>query len=431
MLETVRQYAAEQLQRLGEEAIWCQRHQDYYVAFAEQAEQEVWGDEQALWLDRLEQEHDNLRAAMQWSMGQLPVAGSQLSGSSSTGDQPVTAALRIANALTRFWEVRGYLAEGRRWLESALTSVRENAEPVPLVLKAKSLNRAGILARDQGDYPAAQALFEESLSLYREIGDERGIAYQLNNLGIVARYQRDYARAVMLYQQSLELQRARGDEVGMAAVLNNLGCAAQDQGDYAAARAFHEDSLGIRHLLEDEGGIALSLNNLAEVARWQGEVERATALSNQSLALFQSLGDRAGIATSLQIKAEVEKKQGHLPAAVDHLRESLALFEEAGEREGMADALAALAAAFAAAGEAARAARLFAAVESLRAALGSPLPPNVRAGFDAGVAAVRAALTQEEFALAWAEGKLLSWEAAVAAARELDQAGPLSEARSA
>ncbi|MCC2672482.1 MAG: Protein kinase, partial [Armatimonadetes bacterium] len=283
MLEMIRQHAAVKLQEQGEAAAWRGRHLDWYLSLAELAEPELRGPEQARWLDTLEAERENLRAALEWSLG---------GGSAEAG-------LRLAVALCRFWEVRGYLAEGRRWLEGAL---QQASEAGPL-LRAKALNRAGILAREQGDLAAARAFGQGSLEQYQALGDLRGIAYMLNNLGTLARHGRDYARALELYGASLELQRQRGDEPAVAVLLNNLGCVAQDQGDYPHARSYHEQSLAVQRRLQDRGGIALSLNNLADVARWAGDAAGATELARQSLALFRELGDKAGAAASLHIRA--------------------------------------------------------------------------------------------------------------------------------
>jgi predicted ATPase len=392
MLEMIRQHASLKLQEQGDTAAWRDRHLDWCLSQAELAEPELRGPEQARWLDDLEAERENLRAALEWS----------LHGSSTeTG-------LRLAVALCRFWEVRGYLAEGRRWLESAL---QQAPEAGPL-LRAKALNRAGILAREQGDLAAAQTFGNGSLEQYRELGDLRGIAYMLNNLGTLARQTRYYGRALELYGASLELQRQRGDEPAVAVLLNNLGCVAQDQGDYRQAQSYHEQSLVVQRRLGDRGGIALSLNNLADVARWAGDPHGAVELARQSLAMFREVGDKAGAAASLHIQGEAALGDGDHATARLLLRESLELFREVSDREGLADCLDALAAA-APDTEARQAALLLAASEALRESVGSPLPPNVREQHAERLQIIRHRIGDMELATALSEGRSLNWEQAV------------------
>ncbi len=394
MLETIRQHAALKLQEQGEETSWRDQHLEWYLAFAESAESELRGPDQVRWLDRLEAERENLRAALEWSYKPgAPEAG-----------------LRLSVALCRFWEVRGYLVEGRQYLERTLAQ----APDANLLLRAKALNRAGILAREQGDLAAAQAFGTQCLQYYRELGDLRGIAYMLNNLGTLARLERDYARALELYGASLELQRQRGDEAAAAVLLNNLGCAAQDQGDYPLARTYYEQSLALQRRLQDRGGIALSLNNLADVARWAGEAVLATDLARQSLALFRELGDKAGAAASLHIQGEAALQRDDATGAWPLLLESVELFREVSERAGLADSLDALAATFITSGEegARPATVLLSASQSLRDLVGSPLPPNAQEQHDHRLLKVRTTLGDANFAAAQAKGRSLTWEQA-------------------
>ncbi|MGV3719406.1 MAG: AfsR/SARP family transcriptional regulator [Actinomycetota bacterium] len=394
MLEMIRQHATLKLQEQGEDAAWRNRHLDWFLALAESAEPELRGADQAYWLNRLESEGENLRAALEWSLEQgAPDAG-----------------LRLAVALCRFWEVRGHLLEGRRLLERALAQAPD-ADPL---LRAKALNRAGILAREQGDLEAAESFGAQCLERYREMGDLRGVAYMLNNLGTLARLARDYARALDLYGASLELQRQRGDEAAAAVLLNNLGCLAQDQGDYPQARTYHEQSLALQRRLQDRGGIALSLNNLADVARWSREPVLATELARQSLALFRELGDKSGAAASLHIRGEAALQRDDASGARSMLRESVELFREVGDLEGLADSLDALAATFITSGEegVGQAAVLLSASQSLRELLGSPFPPNVREQHDHRLEIVRTRLGNAAFAAAQAKGRSLNHEQA-------------------
>ncbi len=363
-LETVRQYARDRLGESDEEAVVRRRHRDWYLAFAERAEQELAGPRQASWFDTVEAEHDNLRAALEWTL--------------QSGEPE--AALRLATAVREFWFVRGYMAEGRTWLERAL----EQSDDVASSLRAKALRAAGWLAVfGQGEYVGGRTLYEESLSLWRQLEDKRNIAQSLHDLGVVEAHLGRHAAARDLYNESLALRQEAGDRVGSAISLHNLGRVAYREGDYATAGALLQQSLAI---LQDAGyqhPIAMVLTNLGLVACRQGEYARARSLMHQGLALHRELGDQRRIAFAL---------------------------------EGFASLAAAR-------GERTRAARLFGAAEALREVLGSPLPPADRPDFDRGVAAARAEVEESAFATAWAEGRSLTPDEAIREARDVGKTG--------
>lgn len=239
-LETIREFGLECLTAHGEMQVVRRAHAGYYLALAETAEPHLTGPDQAVWLDRLEAEHDNLRAALSWAAE---------SGAVEEG-------LRLAGALCQFWLARSHLREGREYLVRLLPLARTS---IPTAARAKVLTGAGHLAHNQGDYAAARALFEESLALWREIGNKRGIASALNDLGWMAWRQGDYAAAQVLSAESLALWQELGEKQGIATALTNLGWLAHHQGDYAAARALFEETLALRRVLEDERGVAFSL----------------------------------------------------------------------------------------------------------------------------------------------------------------------------
>ncbi len=355
MLETIRQYALDRLQESDDGDAWQDRHLAHFLDLAEEAESGLVGADQKEWHNLLETEHDNLRAALRHSL--------TMTGDSGCG-------LRLAGALWRFWEGRGHLTEGRAWLFGLLATAPTDSGGSE---RAKALNAAGLLAFRQGDYPSARALYEESLAIYRELGDRRGIAHSLNNLGNVACEQGDYPSARALFEESLAIYRELGDRRGIAISLGNLGNVAYDQGDYPSARALYEESLAIHREMGDRWGIAASLNNLGNVACDQGDYPSARALHEESLAIRRELGDQRGIAQSL---------------------------------EGLAPVAAALA-------EPHRAARIWGAAERLREEIGAPLPPNERPRYERQVATARAALGSETFAAAWAEGRAMSMEQAI------------------
>jgi predicted ATPase/class 3 adenylate cyclase len=400
LLETVRQYARERLLESGDGEAVRERHRDYFLALAEEAEPKLLGAEQAEWLRRVEGEHDNLRSALEWSLAE---AGSQED-------------LRLCGALNRFWSTRGHLAEGRKWCARILA--KEGAAERTLEC-TKALNAAGSLAWHQTDYPAARALLEESLAISRELGDRAGIAQSLNTLGNVAIEQGDYPAARVLYEESLAIRRELGDRRGMAGLLCNLGIVAYERGEFTAARALSEEGLAISRELGDRGRIADALNNLGDVAIEQGDYPAARALSEESLAIGRELGDRDGIASSLHSLGGVAYLQGDLASARALYKEGLENRRELDDRLGIARALEGLAAVVADLGSSLRAARIWGAAERLREEIGTPLSPTERSHYDQRGAAARAAVGDDAaFDRAWQEGRALTLKQAIELASE-------------
>jgi len=400
LLETVRQYARERLLQSGGGEALRERHRDYYLTLAETAEPKLLGAEQTQWLQRLGEEHDNLRSALEWSLV----------------EEGSGAGLRLCGALQRFWATRGHLSEGRAWCVRVLgkAGAEERTQE-----RAKALNAAGALAWYQGDYPAARTLNEESLAIQRQLGDRKGAAASLNYLGGVACDQGDYSAARALCEESLAIRRELGDRWGMAGSLNNLGNIARHQGDYPATRALHEESLAISRELADRSGIAHSLNNLGNLADEQGDFASARALHEECLAIMRELGDRRGMSASLDNLGNLASDQGNFVSAGALYQESLAIGRELDDRRGIAFSLGGLAGVAAALGSSLRAARIWGAEARLRAEIGSPLPPNDRADYEQSVAAARAALGDDAvFDHAWQEGRALTLERAIELALE-------------
>jgi predicted ATPase/DNA-binding CsgD family transcriptional regulator len=358
MLETLREYALERLEQSGDADTIRGRHAEHFLSLAEEAERELRGPPSTRWLDRLEDEHDNLRAALRWA---IEAHDAEL-------------ALRLGVALQRYVDVRGDLHEGQRWLEDALALDAPTAAP----LRARALHVAGRLAWLRGDYALATARHRESLALYRGLRDDSGVALALQNLGNVAHYQEDYDRAAGLYEESLALYRAASHAAGTAAVLNSLGVLARNRGDLAGARSLCEESLSIHRALGDSRNVALLLNNLARVARDQGDWSGAAALCGESLALFDELADPWGVAMVLANLAIVAQRSG----------------------------------------DADRAARLFGAAEALReGSTGSAtlaVSPAELAAYETATRAARDALGEPTFADTWSAGRGLSFSDAVA-----------------
>jgi tetratricopeptide (TPR) repeat protein len=399
LLETVRQYAAERLLEAGEAERLRGQHYDWCLALAEQAQQELFGPEQRMWLDRLEAEHENLRAALAWSEAQ----------------ERGTAGLRLAAALWRFWSVRGYLAEGCERLRSAL--LRPGAL-APTVERATALDGAGLLAMNRGDFATARTLFEEALSIGEELGDRRVIATACNSLGDARRWHGELREARSLYEEALKLGREVNDPWNTAYSLTALGIMNAAQGSLAAARSLFEEGLRIKRALGDKRSIAYSLFSLAYLAMSEENTSAARSLFGESLMISQELDDRRGIAWSLSSLGLVARLQGDLMAARARFAESLAIFGELGDRKSVAEGLKRVAEMAATQGESERAARFFGSAQRLREATDVPLSSAERAEHDRSVAALRAALGEEAFTAAWSEGRATTMEQAVELALE-------------
>jgi len=432
MLETVRQYAAEHLEQRPDAATMRERHLAWCLSLARGAEDAYRGPHEPAWLRQLDQEHDNLRAALSWALAH------------HQGE----AALRLAAALPRFWMLRGHLFEGRRWLTLAL----ETATDPPAALRAEALHGTGILAYMQGDYAAARALFEESLGLYQARGQARGIAEAQGNLGRAALRQGDFPAARTFLEASLALHAGQAHAPGIANGQFTLGVLALRQGDYAQARAYFEASLVLQRELRDTEGTANALEELATVAGEQGDYPRQVLLLEESLALYRELGHRGGIGAVLGNLGVAAWAQGDPARGARLMDEGLALYREVGDRRGVArllgnqayiavsaadyasgaalsraslrlyrevgDAwaliryLPVLAGATFGLGQPEQAARLFGAAAALREQLGTRLPPIVQSTHDRAVAAVAEVLGPAPFAAAWAAGQTLTLDAA-------------------
>ena len=371
MLEMLREYAWEHVDE-AERAALRRRHLLFFLTLAETASPHLKKQDQAVWLDRLEAEQDNLRTALQFC---IESTASLSIPHSSLVPNPSEAGLRLVGALQQFWGTRGHLTEGRKWSDAAISHplARERTKA-----RANALDGAGALARMQSDYASARTLHEEGLSIYREIGDWEGIASSLNNLGSVARQQGDYRAARAFYEESLAIHREMKNSGRIAGLLNNLGNVANSQGDYMAARALYEEALVINREIGDRAGVALNLNGLAIVAHSQGDYMTARALYEEGLAIRRELGDARSLVLPLDNLAVLAREQGDYILARAYLVECLALCRQLRIRYVAALCLDNFAALVHAQGWAERAACLHGAAAALRDHIGAALSPRNR-----------------------------------------------------
>jgi tetratricopeptide (TPR) repeat protein len=434
MLQTIHEFATEQLVASGELAALQENHASWFLDLAIAAEPHLPGPSAVSWLDRLESDHDNLRAALDW----LRAGGD--------GVRAVT----LAAALWRFWWLRGHVAEGRNQLEAALAVAGCEGSAA----RAAALDGAGVLAETQGDYDRAEALHREALALSRDRGDKPGIARALGNLGVVA-FDRDDDQAITLLEESLRLARDIGDHLLIVTALNDLGIVAHKRGDLDRAELLLQESLALRRQAGSGSEIARSLNNLGAVAfdrenfqvarqlfeesaslyrdagdRWgtagaliglatashlQGDAPHAAALLAESLSLFRDVGDERSAALAALYLADAERDSNDLTQAAMHYREALAQFATLDDRDRVVEGLVKLGRVLVREGEFERAARLLGAASALtpdeEPGTGEDTPEIT--SLDGDLEAIRGALGEQAFAAAWDAGRALSLEAAV------------------
>jgi non-specific serine/threonine protein kinase len=327
-LETIRQYARDRTLEKGIVDDLRTRHRDWFLDFVERAEPEMRGGNQAVWLEKLESEHDNIRSALRWSLErQIPDEGLR--------SKEAGAGLRMAGALWRFWDTRGYVSEGRKWLDCALMSSNLRSE-----VRVKALIGAGYLAVRQSDSNRGQALYEESLKLSHEIGYKPGVAETLFCMHYMAEMEGwSGEKKEALIKESLQMWRELGDERGIATALGPLAAITLERYEYQQATDLFEESLGLFRGLSDEREIAGALWNLGEVARRQCKYSSAEEYYHESLALYEALKDKHGVATQLRCLGEVARNLGDLDKARKLFKESIPYYQEIGDKGCMAFAL--------------------------------------------------------------------------------------------
>jgi predicted ATPase/DNA-binding SARP family transcriptional activator len=471
MLETIREYALERLTERGEAPAMQLAHALYFCDMAERAEPALRGPNQVAWLDRLEEEQANLRAALAVCLEtrDLRLEPSD-PGRGDTSLQPPASSLnaiglRLAGALAVFWKGRSHLSEGRGLLARALDAVPQQIAAsaadsrAALAARAKALAGAGVLAVFQGDHDAARDQLTESVALWRALEDQRGLANTLGFLSMALAFHGEWARAqaamaeseqlaravgdapalaMALYgqaraliergddsrarvqmEESLVIARAAGDMGNIALIVTDLGQLVLRQGDYTTARAYSEEGLAVARAVKDRGYMAQALNNLGELSRCQSDYAKAEACYLESLELFRSQGSSVDTPRLIHNLGYVALHQGDLMRARRLFIESLAAFRDQRSQRGVAECLAGLAAVALAHEDGTRAARLWGAAEALREAADVAMWAADRVEYDRQRAALGAGMDERALAAAWASGRALPLEQAIAEALQL------------
>jgi predicted ATPase/class 3 adenylate cyclase len=401
MLETVHEYTREKLQESGEEQGIRRAHAQYFLALAEEGEAQVRGPEAAKWLERLEAEHDNMRAALSWSLGQ----------------EEVELGLRLGGALWRFWWMRSHYSEGRRWLENAL-AIDGRGSPSA---RAMALAGIGEIASHQGDLDQAQEACEQGLELSANEASEARI-YLLLSLAKVARMREDYKWATQLNEESAALSREMRDTWGLASSLLGSALVNHIRGDTERATELHEESMDLFREWGDRQGLAFCSLDLGLVAISQGDLVRAAKLTEEAVALFRELGSRGDVSMNLNNLGWIAFLRDDLGRAVDLYKQSLALAWETGMYTVVLDDLVGFACLAGAQGDAVRAAQLCGAAEALHEATGYPQDPISHAEMEPYIASGRSQIDEAVWAKAWEEGRKMTLEEAVSYALE-EEAG--------
>ena len=364
MLATIRYFAADQLQRTDDVSKVRDWHLAYFVNLAEQGEKGIHGPDQLNWMERLDSEYSNLRAALGWALE----------------SQNADNGSRLAGGLSFFWFIRGYLREGVDWFERILALEKKPSTK----WEAKILIGLGNLlsSRGAGDMDKQVKIYERSLSLYKELDDNSGIAWVLNTMGVIALKQQDLLKARQLLNESLALRRQMGDPWKIAHTLQNFAPIAYQEKDYISAKRLSEETIALFEQAEDQRGVARTLGDLAEFEREDGNLIRAVELLKQSLSQLILFKDKLSITSVLDGLAELSYLQGNTVRAV----------------------------------------RLYSAAERLRENIGVHLLPDEPDNHEQDIKAVRNNLNEMDFTKAWAEGRSMTMEQAVEyALEELDE----------
>jgi predicted ATPase/class 3 adenylate cyclase/Tfp pilus assembly protein PilF len=404
MLETVHEFAREKLEQSGEAEEIKRVHAEYFLTLAEEAYPELKGANQLEWLERLEAEHDNMRAALSWALER----------------KEAEMAISLGGALWLFWFVRGYHSEGRRWLQEAL-EIDKRGSPES---RAMALAGVGWLAVQQGDLDRAQEVCEEGLEALEHEGREARDAKLslLVCLGWVALDRDDYERATQLFEESLTLSQQISDTYWHATSLSNLALVSHYRRDSERATELYEESMDLFREQGDKQSLAYCLNNLAMVVYSQGDLGRAAQLTEESVALLRELGARGGVALGLCNLGWMALLQDRLGRTADLHRESLSLSWDAGLNQLVQSALEGFSCVAGAKGEAQRAARLWGAAQALHETKGIPRDDDFLAEADARISAVRSGMGEEAWEEALREGLAMTLDEAVSYALEEEEA---------
>jgi predicted ATPase/DNA-binding SARP family transcriptional activator len=400
MLETIREYAQDLLAAHGQGDEAQRRHASYFVELAAQATTELNGSAQGVWLQRLDDELDNLRAALTWCV-----------------EHDISAGMGLATNLYRYWNIRGHRAEGRNWLETLLGRKEcTNAQPPTKQERADSLFSVSVLSMLLNDLDHATRRAQESLVLYQQLGDQLNIGRVLNNLGNIKLQERDQRGAERYYRDSLAISRQTNYKRGVAATLDNLAEVERLQGNLVASKAAYDESLTLYQQLGDMAATATVMGHKATLLLQQSEHGEARRLYEASYTIAYQLGDKPGLRQALHGLGNLARSKQQYAEAKQFYRQSLAIAAAIGYIGAAVLGVLCLATIACAEKRLERAALLLGAVESLTQTERISLDLDGKAMLEEYMGLVRSGLEASTFVTAWAHGQALILEQAVALA---------------
>ena len=454
--ELVRQYAYDQLVRSDKLVEIQDRHFDFFLTLAEEPRRNLRDPDHLTWLNLVEADYDNLRAALEWS---LRFEGSR-GEISPEQEKAVQGSVKLAGALLTFWWMRNYTSEGRKWLQRALDqpakelgtwerfratiaavnlavgqSDNENAlqlanDNFALATRLDDVNVLALAHHSRGlvlwklkDYAAAADQCQRALEFFRRIDNRHSAAVALQSLGRIAINQHFLARAKAYLEESAQLLGEFGNTFESNEALCDLGLLAYLQKDFTAARTYHEKTLSLFRKVGNVMGIEMALNRLADVARAQNNYEEAEALYTEAFAIYRETGDKDEIASLLHNLGYVAEHRGDLTKALSHFQEALELQCDIDNQAGIAECLAGVAAVLTNSSQKERAARLLGAAEAIRENVGAVLWPANEMEMDRCLARLRQSLPEERLQTEWAQGRRMSVQQAIGEAQTITEIG--------
>jgi tetratricopeptide (TPR) repeat protein len=400
MLETVREFALEQLEASNEANAVHFAHANHMISVADSATPNLSGPEPRVWLDRLAAEQDNFRAALAWALGDT----------GSVGDPAI--ALRLAAAIWPFWHMRGHLQEGHGWLERAIAK----GSKVDPKSRASAFLELANIANNLEDHSRANEFYKESLRIYRELDNQGGMAGSLVGLGMAATSLGDYNQAADYLNQGITAYRDAGEEVVPLPCLYALGRLAVARGDYEEAETRFTEARALCHP-EDIGTLTYLSLERAQLERYRGNIVVANELASECLVRFREFGERRAEATSLAELGFLSVEKGNFRLAVEHFRAAAALHMELRDEYGFVRCLEGVTRLAVLRDQPELAAHLASAADAWRRRTGTVRIAPESEAYGQTLSATRELLGDNDFEDASDTGRILSLEQAHLAAR--------------
>jgi tetratricopeptide (TPR) repeat protein len=435
--ELIRQYAHEHLVHSGQLEATRDRHLSYFLTYAEESRSKLRSSSQTEWLNRLEEDHDNLRAALEWSLRY-----EHAEHASEEQESAMQASFQFAGALYVFWRLHNHWSEGRNWLQRALG---QPARQKFTRERARALNALVLLSAEQADLKNARRLAEQNLALARELREPHILARAHHARGIVLWKQKDYSAAHESCEMAAQLFRGMGNRPALAAsfqslgriamnqnrldlaqvylnqseaifqefsntielnsVLSDLGLLAYLRNDYSEARSYLERSLKHFRAAGNHSGIEMSLNRLGDVARCEDDYPEAERLYAECMAVYGGSGDQDEIASLLHNQGYVSIRRGDHDGAMQLFRKALSMQQDMDNRPGVAECLAGIANVLTLQGHLECAGKLFGAAEAMRETAGVVLWPANQMEYERSLALLRNSMEAEKLITAWSQGR--------------------------